>query len=271
MSSTNHTSHYNLPQFVSTDKPAWLTDVNGAMSAIDTGIYNAKTTADTAVTDAGNADTKADNAQTTANTALTTASTAQTTADGNTTKIGDLSNLQTSAKTNLVSAVNEVKSDGTTATSQIASLQNSLSYIESQIQKFNLTDFRTLTVTRSNTNITVGGSLQSATNSDGSIGKIYGYLEMVNGSSSTQNNVTFTTSDTGFRPESAITINGVITGLYKQTSTNLYNSGGSLTINTNGTVTFTLNFAGSSYRQIGLVPCLLFMVDFGDEPIEPSA
>lgn len=36
MSSTNHTTNYNLPQFVGSDKPAWLGDVNPAMSAIDT-------------------------------------------------------------------------------------------------------------------------------------------------------------------------------------------------------------------------------------------
>lgn len=35
MSSTNHTANYNLPQFVGSDKPTWLGDVNQAMSTID--------------------------------------------------------------------------------------------------------------------------------------------------------------------------------------------------------------------------------------------
>lgn len=35
MSHTNNTTNYNLPQFVSSDKPTWLGDVNGAFSAID--------------------------------------------------------------------------------------------------------------------------------------------------------------------------------------------------------------------------------------------
>lgn len=39
MSHTNSTTNYNLPQFVGTDTPGWLTDVNGAMSAIDAAIY----------------------------------------------------------------------------------------------------------------------------------------------------------------------------------------------------------------------------------------
>lgn len=43
MSSTNHTTNYNLPQFIGTDKPTWLGDVNQAMSAIDTQM---KTNAD---------------------------------------------------------------------------------------------------------------------------------------------------------------------------------------------------------------------------------
>ena len=38
MSATNHTTNYNLPIFVGSDKPAWLVDFNGAMNAIDAAI-----------------------------------------------------------------------------------------------------------------------------------------------------------------------------------------------------------------------------------------
>ena len=55
MSHTNSTTNYSLPQFITTDKPAWLTDVNNAYADIDAGIYAAQTKADTAYTDAGNA------------------------------------------------------------------------------------------------------------------------------------------------------------------------------------------------------------------------
>lgn len=55
MSHTNSTTNYALPQFLTSDKPAWLTDINNAFSDIDTAIYAAKTKADTAFTDAGNA------------------------------------------------------------------------------------------------------------------------------------------------------------------------------------------------------------------------
>lgn len=40
MSHSNSTANYNLPQFVGTDTPAWLTDVNGAFEDIDSAIAN---------------------------------------------------------------------------------------------------------------------------------------------------------------------------------------------------------------------------------------
>lgn len=48
MGHTNSTVNYNLPQFVGSDKPSWLSDVNGAFLAIDTAIAAAKTQADSA-------------------------------------------------------------------------------------------------------------------------------------------------------------------------------------------------------------------------------
>lgn len=111
MSSTNKTTHYELSQYVSSDKPTYLSDYNGDMLKIDTAINSAKTTADTASTAASSAATDAGNAQTTANTAITNAAAAQTTADGAVTNIGTLANLTTTSKTNLVSAINEVDGD----------------------------------------------------------------------------------------------------------------------------------------------------------------
>ena len=43
MSATNSTPTINLPLFIGTDKPAWLTDWNGAMNTIDTAIANLQT------------------------------------------------------------------------------------------------------------------------------------------------------------------------------------------------------------------------------------
>ena len=69
MGHTNSTTNYNLPQFMTTDKPAWLTDINGAFNAIDTGMHNAQTKADTADNNATQALTDAANAATAAATA----------------------------------------------------------------------------------------------------------------------------------------------------------------------------------------------------------
>lgn len=52
MSHTNSTANYGLPQFITTDKPAWLTDVNVAYTAIDTGMKNNQEAAAAAQVDA---------------------------------------------------------------------------------------------------------------------------------------------------------------------------------------------------------------------------
>ena len=48
MASTNKTTHYDLSQYIGTDKPTYLTDYNQDMSKIDTGINTAQTTATSA-------------------------------------------------------------------------------------------------------------------------------------------------------------------------------------------------------------------------------
>lgn len=92
MSATNATTYYELPVFIATDKPAWLTDWNGAMNAIDTAIKEALTAGE--------------NAQTTANTATTSIATIN---DSLTTINTSLSTL-TSTTTGLVGSVNTINS-----------------------------------------------------------------------------------------------------------------------------------------------------------------
>lgn len=50
MSATNSTTNYALPIFIGTDKPAWLVDWNGAMTAIDTAIKEVDTDVQGAIT-----------------------------------------------------------------------------------------------------------------------------------------------------------------------------------------------------------------------------
>lgn len=76
MSHTNKTSNYSLPQFVGSDTPAWLTDVNQAYTAIDTGMNAAKQAADEAAKIAVAAGTTASAANETANAASASATAA---------------------------------------------------------------------------------------------------------------------------------------------------------------------------------------------------
>lgn len=132
---TNSTQNYNLPQFIGSDKPTWLGDVNTAMSTIDTAIgtnasnisslgtrvtstegiasqastdvASLRGTVNTLSDDVTTVTTTANNAQSTATSALNTANSANGKADSNASKIGDLTSLTTTDKTDVVSAINE--------------------------------------------------------------------------------------------------------------------------------------------------------------------
>ncbi len=160
MSHTNSTTNYNLPQFLGTDKPAWLGDINPAMTAIDTAIKTAS-----------------DNA--------TTASTGTT---ANTTAIGTLSSLTTTAKTDLVSAINEVDSDVGTLNTQVGTNTNAIADNARNIinldngltaltNKFILSDITTSSVSPTGT---TSNTLTLAQNTEGSVFKIYGSLQGTN-------------------------------------------------------------------------------------------
>lgn len=80
MSSTNKTTYYELSQYIGTDKPTYLSDYNGDMLKIDTGIHDVATDASTAVSTANSAASAAATASTNASAAVTTANTASATA-----------------------------------------------------------------------------------------------------------------------------------------------------------------------------------------------
>lgn len=153
MASTNKTEFYDLSQYVASDKPTYLTDYNNDMDIIDGAIHSVDVKAGVAETKADSADTKADNAQTTATEALNSAGSANT-------NIGTMANLDTTNKSTLVGAINEVKDESDT----IKSILNNL---------FNMTSFVP--------NITVSqGSLVNdmyvAKNPDSSLFKFYGRI-----------------------------------------------------------------------------------------------
>ena len=113
MSATNSTANYELPIFLATDKPAWLTDWNGAMSAIDTAIHTAQAAADGAQTtaSAATADISTINASLTTITGNITSLT--TSVNSNTGAINTINSLigngePTTTDKTLIGAINEI-------------------------------------------------------------------------------------------------------------------------------------------------------------------
>ena len=97
MSSTNKTTHYDLSQFTANDIPAWLADYNADMGKIDTGIYNASTSASEASSKADNAVTQITELDST----VTELSGKVATNSSNITKVqSDLSTLQSAVSSN---------------------------------------------------------------------------------------------------------------------------------------------------------------------------
>lgn len=238
MASTNKTTHYELSQYVGTDKPTYLTDYNNDMSAIDTGIYNAQTKADSAYSTANSADGKADQALNNAGTAQTDASTAIT-------RIGTMANLDTTEKTNLVGAINEVKG------------------VADEINKFNFTTFTSYD--KDNVNVSVeggsitGGTCTIAKNSDGSIIKVYGKLSLTKTNQTTR----VTIANTGILPDSEISINPI--GIEIRENASSYGSATAVKLKTNGSVELVCFGAGSGNNvELLMIPFVIFVKDFGD-------
>ena len=238
MASTNKTTHYELDQYVSTDKPTYLGDFNGDMLKIDNGIYAAQQKADSAYTLADSADGKADNATLTANAALTNAGTANT-------NIGTMANLDTTDKTSIVGAVNEVNG---------------------KISNFNLTTYNTynnsdFTFTNC-TGVTGSCEITVAKNSDGSLAKIYGRVFITKSSAGGASaKITSTLA-----PDSEFTINPI--GIMQhQGNKNIWSI--NATVKTNGEIVFNFPDIGSNTDYYAFIqPCLYFVKDFGDVPVQ---
>ena len=142
MGATNATTNYALPIFIGTDKPAWLVDWNTAMTDIDAAIKGVDTDVQGAIVDiSGLNSTVASHTSTlsTISGQITVINTNLNTATGNINTInsligngtptttdqtligainelhanqGDLSQLQTTDKSSLVAAINEILGGG---------------------------------------------------------------------------------------------------------------------------------------------------------------
>lgn len=262
-SSTNHTANYDLSQYIGTDKPTYLGDYNSDMSKIDANLKlvsdkansadskatAGSTTADSALTRANEAYTLADTANTLANTANNTAGTALENSVANATQL---------AKFNFVNHNTAYRSSSDSNTAQIT------------LGKFNTNN---LTFTTTNSGLSNAYcNIQCDTNSDGSLGKIYGPFHVVANYTINASNgypcIRLRCSDLNIKvPTETYTIWSAGTCI-SGTSVNC----GSITISSDGYVYIygNLNVTASSanYRTI-YNPCIYFFEDFGNT-IDPG-
>ena len=251
MSSTNKTTNYELSQFIGTDKPAWLTDYNQDMTKIDAGIHTAQATAT-------GADGKA---------------------DANSTNIGDMSYLSTTAKNTLVAAINEVDNDASSAynlasnASQTAQAANTkATTLESKFNFGEGSDYL-IQITGNGTLHSTRKYLTIAKNSDGSICKAYGWIVITNPSNITKIKVT----GTGLSPTSEFTVKCAgIQSLYtlgtgdQMANTQHYLGCCDLTYKTNGDIEISVpnstNYYSNGSWHFFIPPTVTFVKSFGDNP-----
>lgn len=239
MASTNKTTNYELSQFLGTDKPAWLSDYNSDMNKIDTQM---KANADAATAAGGTASSAA-------------------------TAIGELTDLNTTVKTSLVGAVNEVNNNTTTAqntaTAAAQTANTNATKIESLEAYLNLNNFTTPSFSATGGTVT-SVNVGCASNSTGSLGKIYGQVN-VNSTSST----TIITFPTPLRPDTSITINGIATSQWSDDGNSWSNIVmRSITIDASGNATLTITSTTNGRRnRIYFAACIIFAKSFGDTPL----
>lgn len=238
MSATNSTTYYELPIFVGTDKPAWLTDWNGAMNAIDSAIKEAKTAGDNAQTTANTNTSSINTLGGSVDTLSTSLSTLTTTVNGNTGSINTINSLighgePTTTDKTLIGAINELNAEisgaGSGLETRVGALETSVGAIETEIgdtalpttaqtltgaiaeiaqgggaggADLNFVHSATGTVTPEtglsvNTDVT---EVKALTNTDYSIGKIYGGVTLTG---------SFTGTGTGIEWNKIATISGL--------------------------------------------------------------
>ena len=237
MSYSNHTTNYNLPLYVGTDKPTYLGDFNSAMGTLDAQM---KTNADSA----SSADSKA----TTANT-----------------NIGTMANLTTTDKATIVEAINEVdlhadtaQTTANNADTKATSALSKANYVEGALNLVAGTPITSgfTTVSGVTTSVTEG-KITIAKNNDGSICKVYGYLNTAPASSTGATTIKLVT-DSGLRPDEEFRVEGaVIVGSSAGvgSATLIFKTSGEID------VTFTKTGIGQDVRLLSVV---IFVKSFGD-------
>lgn len=261
--STNKTTNYELPQFIGTDKPSWLGDINSAMSTIDTGMHDNATAIDGIESTVQTASATATQAS------LDVASLTETVTSqgGSLTSIGgrvdtlETDNATNKANiTNVTGRVSSLESDNVVNKQNIAKNKNSIDGLESYLA---LTDNRSLTNPTIGAGTISNNSLRIALNSTGTFGKIYGQIDFNN--SSAQPNIKFVnTGIKGVTSEFTIQQAG-IGKVDAQPNLIFANIVVSPPTGNQTSASITLKFSGwGSINRCIFPPCCYFFKDFGD-------
>lgn len=300
MSATNKTTYYELPVFIATDEPKWLTDWNGAMNIIDGAIAEAKTAADNAQTTA-NANALAisglSDSVSTISTALGTLTTTVNTINGTVNTITELigNGTPTTTDKTIIGAINELKAeidalapggavqaneveyDNTSSGLTADDVQEAIDELNTKIEAiqpggaydFNLSSNVTATLTPA-TGLTVDtqSQINVLTNADASIGKIYGGISFSGtltgtGTGSYHTVATITASNLPAIDAAYDILIGFTDATISNVRTNVLTR---LHFNTNGTVEIQLwvNAGSWSIGGVSLPPCIYFLKDLGD-------
>ena len=190
------------------------------------------------------------------------------------TNLGDLTNLNTTEKSSAVGAINEVNSNiggltnlNTTEKSSVVGAINEVNIKANDISKLNFTDFITYNTTNDNIystqNCTIGnGNITVACDSTGSTGKIYSDIDIT---PTDYTSDCFITIKTNLRPTENFYISPA--GFSRNRTTNAINNC-YLSLYTDGTVTIQIVPSDSNtIHNIILWPCVYFMKNFGDVSI----
>lgn len=108
MGATNHTANYDLPQWIGTDKPTFLGDLNDAFLKIDTGMKTNQSEISGATSDAGNALAKATSAEQAVNTLTPLVNTASENASQALTTANNAASTANTANTNANAAISKL-------------------------------------------------------------------------------------------------------------------------------------------------------------------
>lgn len=186
-------------------------------------------------------------------------------ADATTT--GSLSDLTTTDKTNLVAAINEVDGNADAAQGKANSVDQRLTDLFTFTYKSldDATNPLTISCSPSAALDTSGTFLTCATNTDGSLAKIYGRIRLNPNASE----CTCTIGNTGLPTiPNPITIQGCYIRVAKYTSGGNSMFTGYYTINTDGTITIPIGNSTSFTGGVDaiLIACLIIVKDFGDTP-----